>query len=178
MTSIPPRIDAKPLGLVVAMSRNRCIGREGGLPWHVPEDLKHFRGITTGHAVIMGRKTHASIGRPLKDRRNIVITRQKGLDVPGCDVAASFSEALTMARGTDEMPMVIGGASIYEIALPQVTRIFMTELDREVEGDTFFPPLVPGEWLQVAFEPAETEGVAFVELDRVKAAGGSIPPVP
>ena len=178
MTSVPPRIDAKPLGLVVAMARNRCIGREGGLPWHIPEDLKHFREITTGHSVIMGRKTHVSIGKPLPDRRNIVITRQKGLEVSGCDVATSFGEALAMARETDEMPMVIGGASIYEIALPQVTRIYVTELEQEVDGDTFFPPLVPGEWLQVAFDPGETAGVAFVELDRVKPPGGSIPPGP
>lgn len=178
MTTIPPRIDAKPLGLVVAMSRNRCIGREGGLPWHIPEDLRHFREVTTGHAIIMGRKTHQSIGKPLKDRRNIVITRQKGLDLPGCELAASFSEALTMARESDEMPMVIGGASIYEMALPQVTRMFVTELDMEVEGDTFFPPLVPGEWMQVAFDAGESEGVAFLELDRVKPAGGSIPPIP
>jgi dihydrofolate reductase len=178
VTNVAPRIDAKPLGLIVAMARNRCIGHEGGLPWHVPEDLKHFREITTGHSVIMGRKTHVSIGKPLPDRRNIVITRQKGLELPGCDIAASFSEALTMARDTDETPIVIGGASIYEIALPQVTRIYVTELDREVEGDTFFPPLVPGEWMQVAFDPGETEGVAFVELDRVKPAGGSVPPVP
>ena len=174
--SVPPSIDARALGLVVAMSRNRCIGREGGLPWRIPEDMKHFRAVTTGHAVIMGRKTHESIGKPLPDRRNIVISRQQGYTAAGCEVASSFSEALAMARDTDPMPMVIGGASIYEIALPQVTRMFMTELDMEVEGDTFFPPLVPGEWVPVSREPAETEGVTFCELDRVKPPGGSVPP--
>ncbi len=169
-------LDMPPLGLIVAMSRDRCIGKDGRLPWRIPEDLARVKQITTGHALVMGRMTFESIGRPLPNRRNIVVTRRRDYAPEGVDVAESFGHALAMARETDPMPIVFGGAAIYEIALPQVTRIWMTEIDRQVEGDTFFPPLVPGEWVQVSREPGETEGVTFVTLDRVCPPGGSIPP--
>lgn len=171
-----PRVDMPPLGLVVAMSRNRCIGKDGRLPWRIPEDLKRLKAITTGHAILMGRRTYESIGRPLPNRRNIVITRREGYAPEGVEVAEGFGHALTLARETDPMPIVFGGATIYEIALPQVTRIWMTALDREVDGDAFFPPLVPGEWVQVDRGPAATGGVTFVTLDRITPPGGSIPP--
>jgi dihydrofolate reductase len=155
------------LQLIVAMAKNRCIGSEGGLPWHVPEDLKRFKRLTKGHAVIMGRKTYESIGHPLEGRRNIVVSRRQGLAIEGCEVVTSVAEAVELAHETDAAPFVIGGATIYEAALPRVTRIELTEIDREVAGDTFLPPFVPGEWREVAREAAETEGVAFVTLERV-----------
>jgi dihydrofolate reductase len=157
----------RPLELVVAMSRNRAIGKDGDLPWpRIPEDMKHFREITEGHAVIMGRKTYESMGKPLENRRNIIVSRTPDLVIEGCEVVASFSEAAQLARDTDGCPMVIGGAQIYEAALPRVTRIHLTEIDREVEGDTFFPPLVPGEWQESERRSGETPGITFVTLER------------
>lgn len=174
--TVPTHVSLPPLGLIVAMSRNRCIGKDGTLPWRIPEDLQHFKAVTTGHAILMGRKTYESIGRPLPRRRSIVITRRSDYAPEGCEVASNFSDALATARDTDPMPIVIGGATIYEIALPRVTRIWLTELDLEVEGDTFFPPLVPGEWEEVERRPGESAGVTFITLDRLRLPGASIPP--
>lgn len=171
-----PLVDIPPLGMIVAMASNRCIGKDGGLPWHIPEDMKHFVRVTTGHAIIMGRRTHESIGKPLKNRRNIVISRQPDLRIDGCEVASSFGQALGMARETDPMPVVIGGATMYEMALPQTTRLWMTEILREVEGDSFFPPLVPGEWRETERLEGEADEVVFVTLERATPPGGSVPP--
>jgi dihydrofolate reductase len=138
-----------PLAIVVAMAQNGIIGCGGKLPWHEPEDLKHFRRLTTGHAVIMGRKTAESIGRPLPQRRNIVVTRQTDWDeIPGFEVAPSVSEAITLARRTDEEPRVIGGGEIYWSALPWTTTIYMTEIQRQVEGDTCFPDFTEFDFLE------------------------------
>ncbi len=128
------------LQMIVAASRNGCIGKDGDLPWHIGEDLKRFKRLTQGHAIIMGRKTHESIGRALPKRRNIVITRRAGAAFEGCEVVASLEEALERAWTTDPAPFVIGGASIYEAALPLATRIHLTRVDRHVDGDTFLPP--------------------------------------
>jgi dihydrofolate reductase len=129
-----------PLCLVLAVARNGVIGKEGKVPWRVPEDLKHFRRSTLGHAVIMGRKTWDEVGKPLPDRRNIVVSRQADLRLVGAEVAASLDEAIALARTTDEEPRVIGGAEIYRLALPLATRVLLTEieLEPEPEGDTFF----------------------------------------
>lgn len=156
------------LALVVAVARNGAIGHEGGLPWHVPEDLKHFRRVTLGHAIIMGRRTHESIGRPLPKRRNIVVSRDPDRRFEGCERAGSLEEAVEMARrGGDPMPMVIGGASLYAEALPRANRIYLTEVDREVEGDTFFPDWDRSAFREVERRPAaETPGVCFVILER------------
>jgi dihydrofolate reductase len=121
--------------LIVAVARNGVIGKDGGLPWHVSEDLKHFKKTTHGHAVIMGRKTHDSIGRPLPKRRNIVVTRQTGTLFPGCEAAHSLDEAIALARTTDECPFIIGGASLYEEALPLATELHLTTIDEDVDGD-------------------------------------------
>lgn len=152
------------LALIVAMAKNRGIGLKGALPWHVPEDLKRFKALTMGHAIIMGRATHESIGRPLPGRKNIVVTRGPR-SFPGCERAGSLDEALALCAG-DPMPFVIGGAQLYAEALPRVTHLFLTELDREVEADTFFPELQPGAWREVRRSPGETAGVAFVDLER------------
>lgn len=153
-----------PLALVVAMARNRGIGLNGQLPWHLPEDLKRFKALTLGHALIMGRKTHESIGRPLPGRRNLVVTRS-GAAFAGCETAASLEAAMRLARETDPMPMVIGGAELYAQALPYATHLYLTRVDRDVEADTFFPGLIEAEWEQVRQEPV-SEGVSFLELVR------------
>src|SRR5437016_1982711 len=107
------------LAIVVAMSKNMIIGHQGKLPWHFSEDLRHFRKVTTGHAIIMGRKTYDSIGRPLPNRRNIVVTHQAKLQLLGCEIARSLDDAVAMARMSDVEPRIIGGASVYQQALPQ-----------------------------------------------------------
>jgi dihydrofolate reductase len=156
-----------PLGLVVAVARNGGIGLRNALPWRIPEDLKRFKAVTLGHAVVMGRATHESIGRPLPERRNVVVSRTATV-LPGCEVARSLDEALTLARTTDPMPMVIGGAQLYAEALPQVTHLFLTEVDREVDADTFFPAWDRREWREVKRERANTvPDVWFIDLERL-----------
>jgi dihydrofolate reductase len=127
-----------PLCLVLAVAKNGVIGKDGQVPWRVPEDLKHFRRSTLGHAVIMGRKTWDEVGKPLPERRNIVISRNADLKLHGAEVVTSLDEAIARARTTDEEPRVIGGAEIYRLALPLATRVLLTEIQLEPEGDTFF----------------------------------------
>jgi dihydrofolate reductase len=157
----------QPLALVVAMAQNRVIGQAGDLPWHFSEDLKHFRRVTTGHAVIMGRKTWDSIGRPLPGRRNIVVSRQQDLQIAGCEVAGSLERALELARERDEEPRVIGGATLYEQSLPLVTRLFLTEVDVKVDGDTFFPSLDRTQWREVERRRGEADELLFLTLERM-----------
>lgn len=138
------------LTLVVAMNPERVIGRAGGLPWHEPEDLKHFKRVTMGHALVMGRRTFESIGRPLPGRRMIVISRRAALDLPpGVERAADLSSALALARETDAAPCVIGGGEVYTQALPLATRLELTIVDRAVEGDTYFPAFDAQQWREV-----------------------------
>lgn len=153
-----------PLALIVAVTRNGVIGRAGGLPWHVPEDLKHFKKTTSGHAIIMGRKTHDSIGRALPKRRNIVVTRT-GSTFEGCEAAGSLDEAIALARATDPCPFIIGGASLYLEALPIATALHLTTIDQDVEGDTFFPTDLP-DFEEVESRAGETPGVTFRVLRR------------
>ena len=131
------------VSLVVAMAKNRVIGAQNKLPWSIPEDLKRFREITTGHPIIMGRKTYESIGRPLPKRTNIVITRDPGLKFEGCHRCGSLDEAIALASREDvpgrEEVMVIGGGEIYRQALPRADRIYLTLIDHEVKGEAFFP---------------------------------------
>ncbi|MBX3233851.1 MAG: dihydrofolate reductase [Labilithrix sp.] len=153
-----------PLTLVVAIGDGGVIGKDGALPWKISEDMRHFKSVTMGHAVIMGRKTHASIGRPLDGRRNIVVSRTAdGFD--GCETARSIEEAIERARTTDDEPHVIGGAAIYEAALPLATKIHLTEVHRAVEGDAFFH-LDRSGWRETARRKGESEGVEFVTLER------------
>lgn len=158
----------RPLALIVALARNRGIGLRGALPWHVPEDLKRFKALTLGHALLMGRKTHESIGRALPGRRNVVITRGGG-PFAGCETAPSLEAALDLVQG-DPMPFVIGGAQLYLEALPRVTHLFLTRLERDVEADTFFPELREAEWREVRREAGVTPGVWFIDLERVDTA--------
>jgi dihydrofolate reductase len=157
-----------PLAVVVAIARGGVIGKDGGLPWHLPEDLRHFRAVTRGHAVIMGRKTYESIGRPLRDRRNLVVSRTAGFAPPGVEVFGEFDAALRAARSSDPEPRVIGGAMLYAAALPRATVVWLTEIDREVPGDTYFPPLDTAAFREVERRRAETASdVCFVRLERV-----------
>ena len=130
--------EREPLCLVLAVAKNGAIGNKGSLPWHVPEDLKHFRRSTIGHAVIMGRKTWAEVGKPLPNRRNLVVTRDPELRLEGAEVVTSLEEAIVRARTTDAEPRVIGGAEIDRLALPLATRVLLTEIQLEPEGDVFF----------------------------------------
>ena len=160
-----PQPNLAPLALIVAVARNGVIGKDGALPWHMSEDLKHFKKTTHGHAVIMGRKTHDSIGRPLPKRRNIVVTRQTGTLFPGCEAAHSLDEAIAVARTTDECPFIIGGASLYEEALPIATELHLTTIDEDVDGDTYFPKDLSA-FVEVESRAGETAGVVFRVLRR------------
>ena len=151
------------LTLVVAASDNHVIGREGGLPWHIPEDLKRFRQLTWGTPVLMGRRTFEAIGRPLPGRRNIVISRQAGLEIESCEVVATVDDALTLVSGDPEV-MVIGGGEIYRALLPLADRIEMTRVHADVPGDTFFPELDPKEWSLVASEERAADAAGAVGL--------------
>lgn len=131
--------------LIVAVSENDVIGRQGGMPWHLPEELARFRRLTMGKPIVMGRATHDAIGRPLPGRRNIVISRRPGLEIEGCEVARGPGEALELAADCEEV-MVIGGGQVYAQFLPRADRVELTRVHATVEGDTFFPPLDPAEW--------------------------------
>ncbi len=144
------------LCLIAAMSDNRVIGRDGGLPWHLSADLKRFRALTNGHTILMGRKTYDSIGRPLPQRRSIVLTRRKDFDAAGVEVARSFNEALDMAAG-DEKLFVIGGASLYELSLPRTKVLYLTRVHAVVEGDVWFPDFEERDWRLVEEQRYEAD---------------------
>jgi dihydrofolate reductase len=154
-----------PLALVVAVARNGVIGKSGGLPWRYPEDLRHFKRVTVGHAVIMGRRTWESIGKPLVDRRNIVVTRAAA--IAGVEVASDLAGALALARSADGEPRVIGGAALYQAALPLCTRLYLTEIALAPEGDVFFPAFDRAAWRETERRPGEDPALSFVTLERV-----------
>jgi len=155
----------QPLAIVVAMTPDRVIGKDGDLPWHIPEDLRHFRRVTMGHAILMGRTTHESIGRALPGRTNVVITRQTDSAFAGCAVAHSIEEAIAIARaGGDDEPRIIGGGTIYEQALPLATRLYLTEVQMDVEGDTFFPEVDWSQWREA--DRREGDVVVYRTLER------------
>lgn len=151
------------VSLAVAMDRRRLIGRDGSLPWHITEDLRHFKALTWGKPVLMGRRTFEAIGRALPGRRNVVITRDRGLRVQGCELAHSLQEALALCAGSEEI-VVIGGGDIYAQALPLAGRLYITQVEAEVEGDTWFPDYDPSQWQVVQSEgpfPSATSPYEF-----------------
>ena len=162
--------------LIVAMASNRVIGRNGGMPWHLPADLRHFKRTTLGKPLIMGRKTFASIGRPLPGRTNIIVNRNADFNAEGIIVAADFGDAMrraariAQADGVNEI-MVGGGGEIYACALPHATRIYSTKIDREIDGDTVFPELDPAQWREGGrvVHPGcnDAPPYSFVMLDRI-----------
>ncbi len=130
------------LALVVALADNGCIGRDGDLPWRLPDDLKRFKQLTLGNPVIMGRKTWESIGRPLPGRLNIVVTRQRGYVAEGCVVVDSLDDAHQDAASSGaKLASIIGGAELYALALPCCDTLHLTRVHADVDGDTFFPPI-------------------------------------
>ena len=156
------------LAIVAAVAANGVIGRAGGLPWRLPDDLKRFRALTRGHAVIMGRRTGESLGGPLADRQNLVVTTRADYTAPGAEVAGSLDEALALVR----LPLpafCIGGAELYRDALPRASAMHLTEIARDYDGDTRFPPVERAAWREVAREPhvgADGVAYAFVTYER------------
>jgi len=159
------------VALIAAMDRNRLIGRDNTLPWHLPEDLRHFKATTLGKPVVMGRKTWESLGRPLPGRRNIVVSRNPDYPLQGAELAPSLDAALARAAGDDET-FVIGGADLYRQALPLAQRLYLTEIDAEHEGDAWFPAIPAGEWQESTRERHVSAGglaYAFVLYERRRA---------
>jgi dihydrofolate reductase len=140
------------LSAIVAMASNRCIGKDNTLPWRLPADLKRFKQLTMGHTLLMGRKTYESIGRPLPGRTTVVVTRQRDYAPEGVRVAHSLEQALELARGDDEA-FIAGGADLYRQALERVRRLYLTRIDRDYPGDTFFPEVELSGWRLVTEEP-------------------------
>ena len=126
--------------IIVAVAKNNVIGRDGTLPWHLPSDLKHFKKTTMGYPLIMGRKTYESIGRPLPGRDNVVLTRTKELELPGCIVVHTMEEAIDHCRNAEKV-FIIGGADIFRLAMPLTDTIIYTALERDVEGDVYLDPI-------------------------------------
>ena len=139
------------ISIIAALSANRVIGRDGGLPWHLPDDFKHFRRTTLGKPVLMGRRTWESLDGPLPKRDNIVVTRSRNYTAEGARVAPGFEQALALVRGAEEV-VVIGGASLYRSALPRAERMYLTHIEAEIEGDTRFPDYPEAEWREVSRE--------------------------
>ncbi|MGB0712014.1 MAG: type 3 dihydrofolate reductase [Gammaproteobacteria bacterium] len=156
------------LTLIAAMDKNRVIGRGNELPWHLPADLRHFKNVTSGKPVVMGRKTYQSIGRPLPNRTNIVMTRQPGFAADGILVAETTDAAIALADGADEI-MVIGGEQVYTLFLPLAHRMLLTRVEAEVTGgDAHFPAFSTQDWIEQhqAFFPADAHNTyAFTCVD-------------
>jgi dihydrofolate reductase len=151
------------ISLIVAASTNNVIGTDGELPWHLPDDLRNFKRLTTGKPIVMGRKTYESIGRPLPDRRNVVITRDPGYEAARCDVVASPEAAMELLDDAEEV-MIIGGGQIYAAFLPLADRIHFTRVHAKIDGDVTFPDLDENEWAlqsSVAHDADATHQHAF-----------------
>lgn len=163
------------LSLVVALDRNHAIGRAGTMPWHLPDDLAHFKRVTLGKPVLMGRKTALSIGRALPGRRNLVLTRSAAAPFAGQETVASVAEAQQRIAdaGGDEL-MVVGGGEVYRLTLAEAQRLYLTEVDVHVaDADTWFPALDPAQWREVsrvahAADARHAVGFEFVEFERAK----------
>lgn len=155
---------------VVAFSNNRVIGVDNDLPWRLPNDLKHFKKLTLNKSILMGRKTFDSIGKPLPKRRNIVLSRQSGLQIEGCEVVSSIEQAYELCKDEEEL-MVIGGANLYSQTLADVKRIYATLVDCEIEGDVFFPEIDLANWSLSNSEKHTQDdkhayAYSFLQLDR------------
>jgi dihydrofolate reductase len=155
----PAFVNPGHLTLVVAFDKHRGIGIRNALPWRLPEDLAHFKRVTTGHPIIMGRKTFDSIGRPLPNRRNIVITRNPAWRHDGVEAVASLPEAIALVKG--ERGFIIGGAQVFAEAMDVADQVIATEIDHAFECDTFFPPLAAGQWREIARELHHSDAGGF-----------------
>lgn len=163
------------LSLIVAIAQNGCIGIDNKLPWYLPEDLKYFRRLTTGNIVIMGRKTFESIGKPLPNRQNIVISRNTDFGAEGIKTVTSIEQALDVANSMADISgieeaFIMGGAQIYEQSLPLAQRLYITEVKKTVTGDAFFPSIDLAQWQEIGreahyYEPQDTH-YDFVVYER------------
>jgi dihydrofolate reductase len=158
------------LSIIVAFDQNRLIGNNNQLPWHLPADLKHFRAITMGHHMIMGRKTFESIGKPLPGRTSVIVTRQRDYHHEGCIVVGSMDEAIRECTGQEEV-FIIGGAQIFECTMPMAQKLHITQIHHAFEGDTWFPEISPKEWTLVSetHHPADEKNqweYSFLEYVR------------
>ena len=145
------------ISLIVAMSENRVIGRDNKMPWHLSADLKRFRAITMNSPILMGRKTFESIGKPLDGRTNLILSKNTNYQPQGCLVFQSLESALNEAEKYGEELFIIGGATLYEIALPLAKRLYLTDIQAEFEGDTFFPEFDMNDWDEIACEQIEND---------------------
>ncbi|MYJ96813.1 MAG: dihydrofolate reductase [Proteobacteria bacterium] len=174
--------------MVAAMAENRVIGRDGGMPWHLPADMARFRALTMGKPIIMGRLTHMSLGRVLDGRHNIVLSRQRGFETPDFHVSelavvhsleAAFEKARAVAPNDADEIAIIGGASVYEQALAVADRIHLTVVHASIEGDALFPELEPGTWREVsrskrAADERNGYDMSFIELVRRSSASAEL----
>jgi dihydrofolate reductase len=157
------------VSIVVATAQNNVIGNDNDLIWHLPADLKHFKSVTSGSSILMGRKTYESIGRPLPKRENIIITRQTGLLIEGCVVVNSLQEAINKAES--EEVFIIGGGEIYKQAMEIADKIYLTKIHQDFEGDTMFPEIDPNVWKELSCVSGELDEKnklehSFLELVR------------
>ena len=181
-------MSAPSIVMVAAMAENRVIGRDGGMPWHLPADMARFRALTMGKPIIMGRLTHMSLGRVLDGRHNIVLSRQRGFETPDFHVSeltvvhsleAAFEKAVEVATNNADEIAVIGGASVYEQALAVADRIHLTVVHALIEGDVQFPELDPGMWREVsrskrAADERNCHDLSFIELVRRSSAPADV----
>lgn len=166
------------LSILVAMAKNRVIGRNNQLPWHLPADLKHFKFLTMGQTIVMGRKTYESIGKPLPGRANIVITRQTGYEIPGAIVVNSIEDALLVCEETSTINsenFIIGGEKLYQQTIKICQRMYITEIQSNFDGDVFFPEFDPSDWEETQRDKHFSENDThleyhFVVLDRKSSA--------
>ena len=157
------------ISIVVAIAENHAIGKDNKLLWYLPNDLKHFKTITSGHTVIMGRKTYDSVGKPLPNRRNIIITRQQ-IDIQGCEVVNSLEEAIALCK-TEEEVFIVGGAEIYRQAMAITNKIYLTIVHQNFEGDTYFPDIDENIWIETEREDHDPDeknkfAYSFITLER------------
>jgi dihydrofolate reductase len=158
------------LSIITAFDRNRLIGRDNALPWHLPADLAFFKKTTLGKPIIMGRKTYESIGRPLPGRRNLIVSRNSGFQAKGCEVCSSVDEALGLAQDQPEA-MLIGGASLYQQALERAHTLYVTEIHAVFDGDAWFPEIKPAQWRESwredhAADERNPHAYSFVKYSR------------
>ena len=160
------------LSIIVAIGKNKVIGSNNSLPWSMPNDMKRFKELTMGKPIIMGRKTFESIGKPLPDRTNIIITHDEDYKAEGCIVVHSVEEALKAAEASEEV-MIIGGAQIYKEFLPKTNRMYLTIIEHEFDGDTYFPEYKIEEWKETEYKEYEKDAenpydYVFLTLERIQ----------
>ncbi len=160
----------KNISIIVAVAENNVIGSNNQLIWHISEDLKRFKALTTGHHVIMGRKTFESIGKPLPRRVNVVLTRDQNFKVDGCLIASTLDEAINLCEGDDQV-FIIGGGELYRLALPIAEKLYLTRIHKPFEGDVFFPEINEDEWViesEQKGQPSENNGIQYTFVNLVR----------